>query len=356
MFGTGLLSRWRTRATTGPSGRFCAYPFTFAEIHGNGDVYLCCPRWSGERAIGNVFRDTPEALWNSVQAQQIRAGIHDGTFSHCSHTLCPEIVARTLPHRDQMMSQFGEIISSGRTTLTKGPATVKLCHDETCNLYCPSCRDCMIVANRERQAQLDRMLHGFIVPFLADAQCLWLSGDGDPFASRHYREIMHETRSNPHLKINLHTNAVLCDERAWSDCSLAGRVQKVLVSIDAASADTYSVVRRGGDFDRLMRNLAFLSELRRAGEIQDFVIAFVVQAGNFKEMPAFVRLGQRLSVDSVFFSAIHHWSRGMTQAQFSEAQVWRSDHPLHEDFCSVLRDPALHDPITNLGDLAHILH
>src|SRR5262249_33933512 len=142
------------------------------------------------------------------------------------------------------------------TTLAHGPVTVKLCHDDTCNLSCPSCRTKMIVAGRERQAQLDRMLHEFIVPFLADTKSLSLSGDGDPFASRHYRDVLRETASKYHdLRIELHTNAVLCDERAWDDCHLNGRVDTVLVSIDAATRETYSIVRRGGDFARLVRNL-----------------------------------------------------------------------------------------------------
>ena len=59
------------------------------------------------------------------------------------------------------------------------------------------------------------------------------------------------------MRINLHTNAVLCDERAWDDCSLHGRVDEVDVSIDAARPETYAIVRRGGNFERLLKNLNF---------------------------------------------------------------------------------------------------
>src|SRR5262249_3180592 len=153
--------------------------------------------------------------------------------------------------------------------LPKGPDIVKLCHDDSCNLSCPSCRTEMIVANRERQAQLDKMLNEFIVPFLADAKTLWLSGDGDPFASRHYRDILRRTaETNRLVRIDLHTNAMLCDERAWDDCFLAGRVDLVQVSIDAASQGTYSVVRRGGNFERLLSNLEFLGQLRLKEDIK----------------------------------------------------------------------------------------
>jgi MoaA/NifB/PqqE/SkfB family radical SAM enzyme len=210
----------------------------------------------------------------------------------------------------------------------------------------------MIVAGRERQAQLDRMLHEFIVPFLADTKSLSLSGDGDPFASRHYRDVLRETASKYHdLRIELHTNAVLCDERAWNDCHLNGRVDTVLVSIDAATRETYSIVRRGGDFARLVRNLRFLAAKRAENCLKNLALAFVVQQLNFREMPAFVRLGKELGVDRVSFSSIQYWTRAMTEAQFKDANVCRKDHPSHPELLKILRDPILLDPIVHLGNV-----
>src|SRR5262249_21498203 len=149
-----------------------------------------------------------------------------------------------------------------------------------------------------------RMVHEFIVPFLVDTKWLFLSGDGDPFASRHYRDVLCETAGNVSLRIKLHTNAVLCDERAWADCRLHGRVDHVQVSIDAARPETYAIVRRGGDFARLRRNLEFIARMHADGEVRGFVLAFVVQALNFREIPEFVRLGQSLGVDQVYFSNV----------------------------------------------------
>jgi pyruvate-formate lyase-activating enzyme len=328
------------------SDRFCQMPFSFAEIHQGGDVFFCCPTWTGFRSIGNVFRDSSADLWNSLEAQEIRTGILDGSFRGCDCAVCPEIVSGNLPRRTKEHDAYAP-------TLSKGPKKVKLCHDDTCNLSCPSCRTHMIVANRERQAELDRMLNEFIVPFLADTSTLWLSGDGDPFASKHYRDILRATaQSNPGMRINLHTNAVLCDERAWDDCSLHGRVDEVDVSIDAARPETYAIVRRGGNFERLLKNLEFLGRLRQDGMIKRFEIAFVVQERNFREMPEFVKLGQRLHVDCVGFSVIQHWSRAMDDEEFAMAQVSRPDHPQYREFLSVLDDPILSEPIVYLGNVS----
>ena len=295
--------------------------FPGREFHNNGNVYVCCPPWVRDRPIGNIFRDPPDQLWNSLAAQQIRKQILDGSFSGCRSDVCLAIRGKTLSLRRDMTGPMADIIATSRTELATGPEVVKLAHDDSCNLSCPSCRTQMIVANAEHQAILDRMLHEFILPFLRDTKTLDLSGDGDPFASRHYRAIMRETaRTNPSLRINLNTNAVLCDERAWVDCSLSGRVDSVHVSVDAVRPETYSLVRRGGDFERLLRNLEFLSKLRTSGQLSHFVLIFIVQRANFREMPEFVDLAVRLNADGVGFSAIQHWGRAMNEAEFAEAQ------------------------------------
>jgi sulfatase maturation enzyme AslB (radical SAM superfamily) len=68
--------------------------------------------------------------------------------------------------------------------------------------------------------------------------------------------------------------------------------------------ETYVIVRGGGHFARLRRNLEFLSEQRAKVEITDFTLSFVVQTANFRETPDFVRLGKELGVDRVSFSEI----------------------------------------------------
>ncbi len=333
---------------------FCSLPWSYAEIHHDGKVFMCCPRYSGLRAIGNVFTSTPDAIWNSRMAQRIRRGILDATFSHCSHRECPELVGRLLERRAEAARnpEMGPVIAARATRLAKGPATVKLCHDDSCNLSCPSCRKELLVADRARQAKLDRMLERFILPFLADARLLILAGDGDPFASKHYRDILKATHERlPQLKIGLHTNGVLFDARAWADCRLEGRLDQVEVSIDAADPLTYALVRRGGDFRRLLANLAFMAERRRAGQIRHLMLSFVVQGANFREMPAFVALGKRFGVDRVRLALVRPWRRGFTTRAYARAMIWDEAHPEFDAFLAVLRDPALADPIVWATDV-----
>lgn len=334
--------------------RFCELPFHYAEVQGGGETYLCCPRHAGYRSIGSYRTAAADAVWGSDAAQAIRRGVLDGTFSHCDKNACPRILSRSLARREDMLNHpyFGAVIRTNGAALAAGPDMVKLCHDSSCNLSCPSCRTRMIVADGAAQAELDRVLGGFILPLASGVKLLILSGDGDPFASKHYRDILRTTaRTHPGLRIALHTNAVLCDGKAWEECSLEGRVAWIDVSVDAARPETYAVVRRGGDFPRLLANLEFLGGKRRRGEIEGLQLSFVVQAANYREMPDFVALGKRIGANRVRFMLVHKWGRGMDDAEYHRAKVWDEIHPDHAAFRAVLRDPALRDPVVILGDV-----
>ncbi|MGD0635785.1 MAG: SPASM domain-containing protein [Beijerinckiaceae bacterium] len=344
------------------SGKFCSNPWTYCEIFGGGGVYICCPAYVHGKAIGNIFHNSFEEIWNSAQAQLFRKGVLDGSYCACDMQRCPGALTGTLPThaeaRGSWLADFvNDAIDNNRIIAARGPATVKLCYDASCNLMCPSCRNELMIAKKDEQAKLNEIRDKFILPLLKDTKVLSLSGDGDPFASNHYRDVMRMTYGVlPDLKIALHTNAVLLDERAWEDCHLEGRTVNVQVSVDAARAETYAWVRRGGDFERLKRNLRFISEKRRSSEgLGTFDILFVVQSHNYREMREFVELGRDLNVDTVHFALIDHWERGMDSAAYKNAKIWDKRHPEYADFIEVLKDPILNDPIVNLGGAAALL-
>jgi radical SAM family protein/iron-sulfur cluster protein len=335
--------------------RFCPSPWSYSEIFSTGEVFVCCSAWTNFKCIGNIFTDPPESVWNSHQAIAMRAGILEGSFCECDHSKCPHIFGNLLPTRQSVRNDWygavmGEAIDKNLTVLSHGPLVVKLNTDESCNLSCPSCRDKLLVAAKSKQARLQQAFDNFILPFLKDTRILVLSGDGDPFGSNHYRHVMIQTAEHlPNLKLGLHTNAVLLDERAWEDCRLEGRTEMVQVSIDATTEETYSIVRRGGDFNRLLKNLDLIATKRRNNDIGRFDIIFVVQTHNFAEMKDLVLLGKRLGVDHVEFMLIYQWARGLKTSEYQEQKIWGVEHPRHREFINVISDPIFSDPIVTMA-------
>lgn len=324
---------------------FCAVPFNHFETVPSRAIHMCCPGWL-PRPIGTLGKSDWKSLWRGVAAEEIRASILDGSFKYCSPTLCPVIRARKLEKKADLTP---ERLEQYRTQL---PTFAVLSHDQSCNLSCPSCRKERIVVDKTEQAAFDSLTEGTLMPVMDSAHEVKITGSGDPFGSIHFRQLLANycrTHSGAR-KLLLHTNGVLFDEPAWNSLKLEGHVKTVYISMDAAKEDTYKVVRRGGDFKRLLKNLEFLSALRQANKFDNFCLLFVVQKRNYREMASFIELGRRFKVDKVYFSRIHNWGT-FSIDEFLDNDIARHDHPEHEDLVQTLKTLPVDDPIVELGNL-----
>jgi wyosine [tRNA(Phe)-imidazoG37] synthetase (radical SAM superfamily) len=180
------------------------------------------------------------------------------------------------------------------------------------------------------------------VPLLRKASTVRISGSGDPFASHHYRTLLKRINRQefPDLWVALHTNAQLFDEKAWEELQLMGKVSDVEISIDAATSATYSVVRRGGNFDRLLNNLEFIKQLRNDSAIGQLVFSFIVQQQNYQEMPAFVILAEKFGADFVDFRMILNWGTSSIE-EFNRQFIGNPNHPEYAEYLEILDRPEL---------------
>jgi MoaA/NifB/PqqE/SkfB family radical SAM enzyme len=340
-------------------GRFCHKPFMHFETTPNGDVYVCCPSFLPV-PIGNINNGSNfMEIWNSPTAKELRKSILDGDFRYCSRISCPAIQANSLPLLNsnvekEGLSSINQSIEKKETFLERGPRFVNLSHDRSCNLSCPSCRTKVIVANKIEQDQFDKTLESIFLPMLKQASNVWITGSGDPFASKHYRGILSSLNRQEYkdLTVDLQTNGQLFTPSAWANLeNIHDMIGHVSVSIDAAEADTYADVRRGGTFDRLVQNMELLASLRRAEVIKRLTIAFVLQAQNIGEAKKFVELGKRWSVDQIIFSRIRQWGT-YSEEEFLRRNIFNPDNPLHSKLAEVLSDPVFDDSIVWLGNIS----
>src|SRR6185436_10688463 len=366
-------------------GRFCPRPFevivsgqgvrwnatTGATEQVMGSTYACdCAAWV-PFVTGNMLEgDSADAVWNSPGMQEVRRSVLDGDYSYCSRTLCPAITNSLLPRTEEVAApRLRRIIDNRETVVADGPRLVALGHDSSCNLACPTCRNDLVMANREQSERLDRGRDRVILPMLRDRQVgVHLTAWGDPFASRHYRSILEALRAPGFdgVRLFLLTNGLGLTPHTWKAMPhLAEKIVELRVSIDAATKPTYENVRRPGRWEVLRENLGVMGELSRAGtflrnrfaggahavttDLQldseqpySFMIAFVVQSANFREMPAFVRLGEELGADVVFQK---YYSFGHEpESIFASKDVTSPAHPEHAEFQAILRDPAMRSP------------
>jgi wyosine [tRNA(Phe)-imidazoG37] synthetase (radical SAM superfamily) len=328
---------------------FCPMPFKMIEIERGGSSNLCC--WL-PRSPGRLDEKGLMALWNSPGAQEIRASILDGTFRYCDLDHCPYFVSGSLPLQKNITDgPYAEIIRTGRTRLDT--ARVFLANDPRCNLACISCRTDYVQISDEELGDVKRQME-LVKRDLSRITAIGLAGSGDPFVSPETRELLfnHDSARFPRLRYYLLTNGLLFNRAMWGKMSKAQKaVASVQVSVDAATAETYEKVRMGGSFPTLMENLRFLGELRRSGAIGEFIVSFVVNAVNFREMKAFALLGCELGCDQVAFSSMSNWCT-FSEEEYRGLAVHLPEHEEHAALKEILDDPLFSDPRIFLHNLS----
>lgn len=332
------IDRWlRTRT--------CKAPFSEIETRTNGQVHFCCSAWQ-PAPIGALDAKGEGGFWHSASAREIRRSVRDGDFSHCSRWHCPSIAGRRLPAKDDP-----QVAALARAPDPK-PARVILSHDRSCNISCPSCRSDLIALGNAKSKQLNELFEDKLLPLLTDAKQIKVTGSGDPFGSRHFRYLIRRlTATFPRdRRIQLHTNGLLANERAWNDLDLWGHVGSVWVSVDATDPETYAVLRRGGTMAALLPNLRFLGRLRKAGQIDAFRLDFVVQQANYAEIGDFVDLARNMGADGTYFLRLRNWGH-VNVDDFRKLDVFAPDHPEHPALLTRLADPRLAAVGVELGSI-----
>jgi MoaA/NifB/PqqE/SkfB family radical SAM enzyme len=326
------------------SDRFCAAPFAELITNPTGDVHTCCPLLLPV-TIGNVYEHSWHEAWNSPESIEVRRSIHDGDFKYCSRVHCHYLRSNTLPKKSEIADPaMREIVDQRKTKIDAPPKIANLGHDATCNLSCPQCRTELIVAKGDTIQKLKRANTEFVGPLLKDLPHVVITNSGDPFASRHYREFMKTIDPNgtPGLQeITLLTNGVLLTPREWDNFANIRHLKiNIVISVDAAKPETYNSIRRRGDFERLRKNLAFVSELRRHNRIATFHMRFAVQTENFAEMPAFAEWARELNADVVAFTRLANCGTYSSE-EFTARSICDIAHPRHNELISTLGNPSL---------------
>jgi len=337
--------------------KFCNKPFDNFEIHEDGNVSVCCTMWLPE-IIGNINHQSMDDIFNSDIAKDIRRSILDGSFKYCNAELCPHLVTGTLPEREQM--QDSRYLTEEGTF----PLFFNFCNDASCNLSCPSCR--LSKKNifkghiyNEKKKSNDNIVEYALKNAKENPDTtiyMHITGSGDPFASRIYREFLFgfDGREYPNVKINLQTNGVMLTPKYWKMMEKCiGNINSIQVSFDAATPATYSITRRDGDWNTLVNNYNFLAWKRSQKEFDSLRADFVVQDYNYREMPDFAELLLDIwgGTDNLVFQKIVNWGT-YSEEEFKQREICNKEHPEYNDFLNILKDDRLRHPKICWGNLA----
>lgn len=340
-------------------GRFCSRPFEWFEIQGR-EVFFCCAGWVTNDGV-DIEGKSVEEIWNGPEARELRASILDGSFRYCNREKCPFMNQDGVPNWEKNGSPFmpighigdsrlKHIIEHQKIRLDDGPLVLNCGYDRSCNLSCPSCRNAVFALKGneiDKELAFQDKLMGEVGKKL---KVLYVTGTGDPFASSVYRRLLRtmEAGDYPGLEIHLGTNANLWTHDNWEAMSrINSQITSAHISVDAACAATYAVNRRGGDWEKLMKNLEFISSLRHTGPLKFVMLSFVVQRNNYKEMPAFVAMVERFGFDMAYFHRCEDWGHS-DYREYQRRAVHLPLHPEHHRYLEVLTDSCFDKPLVGL--------
>ncbi len=257
----------------------CITPFVYLEAHKNG-IYSCCPSWLPNK-ISNL--ENIETAWESEELKKVQESIIDGSYKYCSKTECPYL--SELLMNGNKPRGFIDKSNFNVNNYKKGPTNINFAFDRSCNLSCPSCRNVAIMADGSELEFIDNTINKIVNVYGKNIKMLYLSGSADPFASKSIRKLLlnFDKKKFPNVnQIHLHTNGLLLNEKMWNSLSHIHHLIKTIeVSIDASNAETYKVIRRGGDWNMLIENLNFISKCESIKKVRT---SFVVQDTNYKEI------------------------------------------------------------------------
>jgi MoaA/NifB/PqqE/SkfB family radical SAM enzyme len=325
----------------------CDTMLNHLEILYEGNTRCCCTTFVSQN-LDNIFEKEQQGLWHSNLHKIMCLSTENKTFSFCNKAMCPLFVAL----KEKYVSECSLEIPYKH--MTESPEVLSLGYDSSCNLMCSTCRGELHFAKGRELERIKRITQMVERDYLPNCDFLILAGDGEVFAADSYRAIYESEKCNPKY-IRLLSNGTLFTKERW-DNFIRNKSCRVMltVSIDAATKETYESIRRNGNFEKLVRNMQFASELRKNGQLAYFRMNFVVQRENYKEMVSFVEWGESLGVDEIFFTKILNWGT-YTDEEFKNISMMEEDGVTPKaELLEVLENPIIkNSKIADFGTIRY---
>ena len=191
------------------------------------------------------------------------------------------------------------VARKGTSNVAFWPSSLNLMMIDRCNAQCIMCghdyHDCgsgdMLTLAKVQTIYQHLHMHELVDVIYG--------GGGEPFLNDDLGEIAEYThRLDPVIQHTVITNGI-----AWRPAiaeKLIGNNVNFLVSLNAASPESYNTVSGIDAFDTVCGNVHNLNELRKnIGARVHLAVSIILMRQNIHELPDFVRLADRLGADSV---------------------------------------------------------
>jgi len=210
------------------------------------------------------------------------------------------------------------------------PSYVMFDVTNVCNSRCIHCPHSTVFSGQKRRPRHLAMEHlTKVVDQCAGRRLDFVrfTADGEPLLHPQLADMLAYATGRGVGPVGLTTNGMLMDDeraRAVLDSGLF----MVDFSLDAATAETYAAIRRGLDFDTVVRNVERFMELRdRRNPDCKVMVSFVEQEANRREAAAFKARWRQVADKVLMRSLISNVNLVDTGADVSQTDRYPCPHP-----------------------------
>jgi hypothetical protein len=247
--------------------------------------------------VGNIYQDTLQNIWLGEKANQVRQSVIDEDFTYCNWA------CSNLP----LLSDRPQILPG----LKKFPKIIKIDLDRSCNLKCPSCRETVIIEKNSPKINKQTELYNEIITWARENPNTQVSivpvSSGEIFASHSGLQFLRSLIDYPYdnIRIFITTNGTLLNKNQELIKNIKHLISNISISIDAATPETYSVVR-GGDWQELILGLEFIQSIN----IPSWQFSFCIQKNNWHEIKLFADFCDRFNAFTSYQKLLDwgHWN------------------------------------------------
>jgi radical SAM protein with 4Fe4S-binding SPASM domain len=321
----------------------CLVPFEHLMFFPNGDVCTCCPALVNHYTLGNIFKQSFDEIWNGEKSQAFRKSVIDGDFKFCNLNSC-----LTLKNLKDNSKYNCSDEAWQRALSAEMPKEVHFNIDVACNARCIMCRD----KNEfmpEWTRQYEAITESVLIPLLKEAELIYLDGAGEIFASELCKNLLSKVTSTyPKIKINMITNGILASPQNFEKYNLWGHIGSLEVSMHALTRETYNKIVLGGDYDKVMSNLIFLSKLKKSNGFDFFWLNFVVNSYNYHEMVEFQEFANSIGA-MVNFWEYRKWGNAKLDERYDEVAIFEPYHKDYKKYLKVIKNKIFDSPNCNIN-------
>ena len=192
-----------------------------------------------------------------------------------------------------LSSQMNRVIQWGL------PFNISIEPTTSCNLGCPECPSGLKSFTRDTGTLSVDFYKKFLNEVQKDLIYLYFYFQGEPYLHPDFLSLV-KAASEKKIYTVTSTNAHFLSPRKATETVQSG-LDRILISIDGASQETYESYRKGGKLAKVIEGTKNLVKAKRQlnSSTPHIIIQFLVVKPNEHEIPEILQLGKDLGVDEV---------------------------------------------------------